>query len=162
MLSLSIPEQKSTTNLAILPDTEFLSDQMPRVGVSLDNSPFIVGRKATVVDKRDLIRANLTLGDLTGDSNNDSNMSGNLPQIHLGLTDNKPYCLSRIHFLIQLRPNGRYIVRDLCSTIGTFVNDSLLGKKSQNYFADLEDGTNTIRIGSGDTMFRFRVTIDPL
>lgn len=161
MQSLPISEQPLTTRLTISPETPFLTGQMPEEGISLSNSPFIVGRLSKKILAKNGTGNASALHNQDRGINDNTNFPQNMPQVHLELVDNKPYCLSRLHFLIQLMPNDQYIVRDLCSSIGTRVNGRHIGRQAHSFVAPLDSGDNIISIGSDGSPFRFRATVAP-
>ncbi len=141
--------------------SQILTRQMPEGGITLSGDPFIVGRTAPGAGIPKKVRAQLH--DYDGLWRDHGEPSANFisPTAHLAVLDDKPYRMSRFHFLIQQMPDGGYILRDLCSSIGTYVNEQLFGESFGSYFARLNPGDNTISIGKGDTPFRFKLTIDP-
>jgi hypothetical protein len=89
-------------------------------------------------------------------------------QPDLELNDTAPFSLSRNHFAIE-RCDGRYRVRDLCSTLGTIVNGEPIGHYLRPDAstawgrlasdAPLRAGENEIIAGGVDSPFVFSVFI---
>ena len=78
------------------------------------------------------------------------------PDLKLG--DTAPFRLSRNHFAIEKR-DGRYHVRDLCSTLGTIVNGEPIGDHFRADHAPLRAGDNEVIAGGVDSPFAFSVFI---
>jgi len=76
----------------------------------------------------------------------------------LAIPDSMPYRLSRLHFSI-LEDDGRFVVRDVSSTLGTMVNGELIGEHAARVFAPLRPGENEILAGGRDSPFAFRVVV---
>jgi CRP/FNR family cyclic AMP-dependent transcriptional regulator len=76
----------------------------------------------------------------------------------LKLDDAAPFRLSRNHFIIERR-DGSYHVRDLCSTLGTIVNDEPIGNDFRTDDAPLRAGENEVIAGGVDSPFVFSVFI---
>jgi len=76
----------------------------------------------------------------------------------LGVPDEKPYEVSRNHCSIE-EQSGRYFLRDRGSTLGTVVNGTSLGAKSQVFTEELQPGENTVKLGRKDSTCVFSVTV---
>ncbi len=77
------------------------------------------------------------------------------------LLDEVPFHVSRNHMLFDLEEDGRYIVRDRGSKLGTIVNEHLLGGESKNRKeAALDFGDNVVILGNWKSPFRFRVKLE--
>ena len=76
----------------------------------------------------------------------------------LGLVDRPPYQVSRHHCAIEQR-GDRVIVRDRGSTVGTVVNGKPIGVRFLVTEAELEPGTNDVRLGTPDSPHRLAVTV---
>lgn len=107
---------------------------VPPEGLVLKKLPFVVGR---------------TPSDREGSS---------LIPIDLSLDDQKPYRLSRSHFSIG-RENGRMVVHDLHSHLGTQVNDTFIGQFFAHDTAELTAGENVIVAGGEGSPYKFRVVV---
>ena len=79
-------------------------------------------------------------------------------QPDLKLNDNVPFRLSRNHFMIE-KCAGNYYVRDLCSTLGTIVNNEPIGDHFRGDDAPLRAGENEVIAGGVDSPFVFSVFI---
>jgi CRP/FNR family cyclic AMP-dependent transcriptional regulator len=79
-------------------------------------------------------------------------------QPDLLLDDTAPFRLSRDHFIIEKR-DGRYHVRDLCSTLGTIVNGEPIGDPFRTDDAPLRAGENEVIAGGVGSPFAFSVFI---
>ncbi|MFA5858558.1 MAG: FHA domain-containing protein [Elusimicrobiota bacterium] len=76
----------------------------------------------------------------------------------LNILDSSPYCVSRKHMMI-IKKDSRYCVVDLNSTLGTIVNDKLIGKKGESYVAYLVDGNNKVILGQKKSPYTFNLTL---
>ncbi|HET9018547.1 MAG TPA: cyclic nucleotide-binding domain-containing protein [Acetobacteraceae bacterium] len=76
----------------------------------------------------------------------------------LVLDDNRPFRLSRDHFMILAR-NGSLYLRDLFSTLGTIVNGVAIGEHFGRDEVKLRPGANTVIAGGGGSRFVFSVTV---
>ncbi len=153
-------ETKSSAKMTIFPETEYLSSQMPKDGIALMASPFIIGRKQ-LEDRPDHVKSeNWLAGGRDRRRQDDRRQDEILPMVHLQLVDSKPFRLSRLHFLIQKMTDGEVIVRDLGSMLGTQVNKNFLGADFSGDFTTLDVGENIIFAGGSDTPFKFRIVIE--
>ncbi len=162
------PVEAPDTKLTIIPHSDILAKQIPKDGIAIVASPFIVGRKP-MSDEVQLQRSFGRLrhsGDRRGQSerrkDGDINPETRSPRIHLQLEDNMPFRLSRIHFSIQKIANGAHIVRDLGSSLGTKVNDAYLGADFPRDFANLDMGKNMVTAGGRQSPYVFQVVIDKM
>ncbi len=156
--------------LTVFPLSENLKGQIPKEGIIVMTSPFIVGRNP---EKDELPRekkmgASGIYHGLNRRShgerrkNNGIDPKTGLPKIHLYLKDMSPFRLSRVHFSIQKKNNTSYIVRDLGSSLGTKVNAFYLGTEFPRDFINLEMGDNIISVGGQHSPFVFRVALEEL
>jgi len=153
-------EDQHDTKLTIFPETVLMSNQMPQEGIVLADIPFIVGRKQDA-DAEDREKpANWLTNRKDRRNSSDRRQDSNMPKVHLPLIDTQPFRLSRIHFLIQKMADGKIIVRDLGSMLGTQVNESFLGTEFPSDFTNLQEGENIIRAGGNDSPFRFRIVVE--
>ena len=164
--AMSAAEKK----LTVYPLSENLHEQIPKDGIVIMTSPFIVGRnpeKDEVSHKKKMGGAGIHSG-LNRRSqgerrkNNSIDPKTGLPKIHLQLKDVSPFRLSRVHFSIQKKNNSSCIIRDLGSTLGTKVNSFYLGTEFPRDFTNLEMGDNTITVGGQHSPFVFRVAMEEL
>jgi pSer/pThr/pTyr-binding forkhead associated (FHA) protein len=107
---------------------------MPRRGVKINETPFGVGRKP----KR---------GEQTPRTD-----------IVLQFPDERPYNLSRNHFLIELGRPG-LMIRDAGSQLGTVVNGERIGLDEPRNVIPLHIGANEIEAGGYNTPFSFLLEI---
>jgi len=77
----------------------------------------------------------------------------------LGLVDRAPYQVSRHHCALEQR-GDHVVVRDRGSTVGTVVNGKPIGVRFLVTEAELEPGTNDVRLGTNDSPHRFAVTVE--
>ncbi len=156
--------------LTVYAFSENLQGQIPKEGIIVMTSPFIIGRdpeKDEVPHKKKMWDAERYHG-LNRRSQGERRKSNSidpktgLPKIHLHLKDMSPFRLSRFHFSIQKKNNSSYIVRDLGSTLGTKVNSFYLGTEFPRDFVNLEMGDNTITVGGQHSPFVFRVALEEL
>jgi len=156
----SVAETTPEPRLTIFPETDFLAKQMPTDGISLISTPFIVGRKPDS-DEMHKKKPDQWLSPRRDRRSQEERRETNgLSQVNLQLTDVQPYRLSRIHFLFQKMPDGRFITRDLGSTLGTRINESFLGTHFPSDFCELNIGENIISAGGSDTPFKFRAIVE--
>ncbi len=80
-------------------------------------------------------------------------------QIDLILTDERPYQLSRQHFVIDTH-EGELVVRDSGSYHGTTVNSQHIGGERGTSMAALRLGENKIVAGSSDSPYCFTLLIE--
>lgn len=156
--------------LTVFPLSENLEGQIPKEGIIIMTSPFIVGRnpeKDELPPKKKMGGSGAyhglnrrTHGERR--ENNGIDPKTGLPKIHLYLKDASPFRLSRVHFSIQKKNNGSYIVRDLGSSLGTKVNAFYLGTEFPRDFINLETGDNIVSVGGQHSPFVFRVALEDL
>lgn len=77
----------------------------------------------------------------------------------LMIKDDRPFRLSRQHFLIARSASG-YSLSDLGSALGTIVNGQAIGHHFAKDSAQLQPGQNHIVAGGWDSAFKFLVTIN--
>ena len=127
-------DQAARGTMTLRPGSSRVADFIPPDGLALNRLPFVVGR---TLSKRE--RAPLETVDLC-------------------LDDSMPYRLSRAHFCI-CRENGRVIVRDLNSHLGTQVNGTFIGQHFARDTAELSTGDNVIVAGGENSPYVFRIPI---
>ncbi|MFV1959900.1 MAG: cyclic nucleotide-binding domain-containing protein [Planctomycetota bacterium] len=127
------PEAASAA-LRIQPASKRVARDLDEEGVAVHPLPFHVGRPAGPGERKPPV------------------------ELALAVTDSMPYRLSRLHFSI-LEDDGRFLVRDVSSTLGTLVNGELIGEHAARVFAPLRDGENEILAGGRDSPFAFRVVL---
>ena len=109
--------------------SERVGTVLPERGLAVERWPYRVGR----------------VGAMLGDND-------------LELYDDKPYNLSRHHFVIARWGDG-YVVRDRGSYLGTIVNGERIGGKRHNGEVKLNSGDNTVIAGDTASPFRFRIHV---
>ncbi len=115
-------------------ESDNYSAQMPSAGLVITKKPFYVGRTS-------------------------SRQGKHLPENRsFLLTDIEPYQLSRKHFQIDCK-NGRPVIIDCNSTLGTIVNGVTIGKKHARKWARLNPGKNIIIAGGPDSGVIFRIML---
>ncbi|HPC37221.1 MAG: cyclic nucleotide-binding domain-containing protein [Candidatus Marinimicrobia bacterium] len=77
----------------------------------------------------------------------------------LSLIDNIPYNVSRNHMSINFY-NGQYYILDRGSSLGTIVNKIPIGGRLSNFKAELHKGENTVILGTSNSQFQFKITIE--
>ena len=77
----------------------------------------------------------------------------------MALDDEKPYQLSRKHFVIDTF-DGELVVRDSASYHGTTVNDQRIGRAQGINMAPLRIGENSIVAGSASSPYCFTLSIE--
>ncbi len=80
--------------------------------------------------------------------------------IHLSLDDERPFKLSRLHFLIDETPDGPVIV-DCGSRLGTVVNGLFIHGSGGDAQAPLRVGSNIVVAGGRASEFRFKIVVLP-
>jgi hypothetical protein len=120
--------------LRVFADSNRLGRLLPSEGVPVAVVPFVVGRVSKGGDRAFQRPADLALDDV------------------------KPFRLSRVHFSID-HVGGRYMVRDMHSSLGTEVNGTGLGDHFASDQALLGDGDNVVVAGGKDSAFRFRLVV---
>ena len=78
--------------------------------------------------------------------------------VHLAITDARPFNLSRRHFSIE-EENGALLVRDCGSYHGTTLNGQILGGEGRPSSAPLMSGESELVAGRADSPFRFRILV---
>ena len=74
------------------------------------------------------------------------------------VTDQQPYNISRNHALLE-REGNTVIVKDRGSSLGTHVNEVLIGAKGSENQRTLEEGDNILVLGSRMSPYHFRIHI---
>ena len=77
----------------------------------------------------------------------------------LAFADAKPFNLSRRHFVIEGTRQG-LMLRDCGSQLGTLVNGTRIGARTDSNVALLKAGDNDVVAGGDDSPFRFTVRIE--
>lgn len=80
--------------------------------------------------------------------------------IHLAISDSRPFNLSRRHFAIEAGDDGALIVRDFGSYHGTTVNGLALGGEGRPRTAPLMTGESELVAGKPDSPFRFKILVE--
>ena len=123
-----VAEMGSWSTIWLKPASDATRSGMPRRGVKINETPFGVGRKP----KR---------GEQTPRTD-----------IVLQFPDERPYNLSRNHFLIELGRPG-LMIRDAGSQLGTVVNGERIGLDEPRNVIPLHIGANEIEAGGYNTPF---------
>ncbi len=129
-----IAEMGSWSAIWIKPASDATRSGMPRRGIKIKETPFGVGRKP----KR---------GEQTPRTD-----------ILLQFSDQRPYNLSRLHFLIEIGRPG-LMIRDAGSQLGTLVNGERIGLDEPRNAVPLHIGENEIEVGGYDTPFHFIIEV---
>lgn len=125
---------RSALTVTIHPLTRRAAATLPQDGLPVTRYPFRIGRAA-----EDNEAIPLDLNDLW-------------------LIDQKPYHISRNHALLEREGDG-VIVKDRGSSLGTYVNDLLIGGTATEHQMRLEDGDNILVLGGRMSPYHFRVHI---
>jgi len=128
----------SSLQVTLVPLTSRAGQVLPEKGLTVSAFPFRVGRA-------------------TQNAAGDALMEVN----DLLLPDESPFYVSKNHLSIELE-QGRAIVRDRGSFLGTLVNGQSIGGHHRGASAALKEGDNEVVIGSAHSPFRFRVTVKTL
>ncbi len=121
--------------LLLKPSSRPLAAWIGREPIEITRLPFVVGR----------------LGEGEDGASQD--------HIDLVLTDEKPYQLSRQHFVIDTY-DGELVIRDSSSYHGTTVNSQRIGNDRGTNMAPLRFGENSIIAGSTDSPYCFTLLIE--
>ncbi len=120
----------------IKPASDATRSGMPRRGVKIKETPYGVGRKprrGEQIPRTDIV---------------------------LQFSDERPYNLSRLHFLIEIGRPG-LMIRDAGSQLGTLVNGERIGLDEPRNAVSLHIGENSIEAGGHDTPFHFVIDVRP-
>jgi CRP/FNR family transcriptional regulator, cyclic AMP receptor protein len=120
--------------LVLFAASEALAGQVPAEGVVIDRLPFVVGRRPAAGERE------------PGGA------------VQLELEDTAPYRLSRRHFAVVAGAEG-LAVRDDHSTLGTAVNEEVLGEQFPRSEASLRRGENLVAAGGAGSPFAFRLVV---
>ncbi len=104
-------------------------------GVVINTLPFHVGRHSRPGEKTTARKADLMFQASVGDE------------------------ISPLHFAIE-NHEGRLIIRDLASHLGTLVADRRIGHFEEFSVADLRYGSTSIQAGGLDSPYRFQVVVE--
>jgi CRP-like cAMP-binding protein len=126
---------KSDVTVTIHPLTRRSAATLPHDGLPVTKYPFRIGRAAA-----DNEAIPLDLNDLW-------------------LIDQAPYHISRNHALLE-REGDVVIVKDRGSSLGTYVNDILIGGSADDRQMTLEDGDNILVLGGRMFPYHFRININ--
>tara|TARA_R110002110_G_scaffold415612_6_gene651994 strand:- start:19266 stop:20129 length:864 start_codon:yes stop_codon:yes gene_type:complete len=129
-----IAEMGSWSTIWLKPASDATRSGMPRRGVKINETPFGVGRKpkrGEQIPRTDIV---------------------------LQFPDERPYNLSRNHFLIETGRPG-LMIRDAGSQLGTVVNGERIGLDEPRNVMPLHIGANEIEAGGYNTPFTFLLEI---
>lgn len=121
--------------IRLLPATPAVESQIGRDGIVIDRLPFRVGRRAVAGDPPSRTEAELLL------------------------MTTKPYEMAPMHFIIE-DVQGRLILRDLGSVLGTLVNGKRIAPFEGSDSAPLRLGVNQILVGGIDSSIAFNLVIE--
>jgi CRP-like cAMP-binding protein len=129
-----IAEIGSWSAIWLKPASDATRSGMPRRGIKINETPFGVGRKpkrGEQIPRTDIV---------------------------LQFPDERPYNLSRKHFLIETGRPG-LVIRDAGSQLGTLVNGERIGLDEPRNVIPLHIGANKIEAGGYNTPFSFILEI---
>ena len=132
----AIAEMGSWSAIWLKPASDATRSGMPRRGIKIKETPFGVGRRpkrGEQIPRTDII---------------------------LQFADDRPYNLSRNHFMIELGRPG-LMIRDAGSQLGTLVNGERIGLDEPRNAVSLHIGENAIEAGGYDTPFLFVILVQP-
>jgi hypothetical protein len=132
----NIAEMGSRSAIWLKPASDVARSHMPQRGIKIKETPFGVGRKpkrGEQISRTDIV---------------------------LQFLDERPYNLSRHHFMIELGRPG-LIIRNVGSQLGTQVNGERIGLDEPRNVVPLHIGENAIEAGAYGTPFHFVVAILP-
>lgn len=118
----------------LLPGSRALESQIGHDGIAVERLPFRVGRRA-----------------LPGEPTR-------IEPVELSLQAQDSFQMAAQHFAIEER-DGRLMVRDLGSPLGTLVNGRRIAEFEESLTAPLRLGANEIQAGGTDSRFRFILVI---
>lgn len=121
--------------LTLYPLSEAAANVLPEEGLALTRFPFRVGRASEPNEPE------------PSDLND------------LWLLDSRPFNVSRNHLAIDLWGEGRFVVKDRGSLLGTIVNGDVIGGKSHDRRAELREGENRLIVGSELSPYQIRVVV---
>ena len=121
-------------DIRLVADGKRLRSALGAEEVNVRELPFRIGRAATGEGK-----------DTYGD-------------IHLVIEDDRPFNLSRRHFLVE-EEAGALVVRDCGSYHGTTLNGKILGGEGHPLSAPLMTGESELVAGRSDSPFWFRILV---
>ncbi len=125
----------TSIQVTLLPLTPKAGQVLPQTGLSVTNFPFRIGRATQNSAGYDLMEVNDLL-----------------------LPDESPFYVSKNHLSIEVE-QGRAIIRDRGSYLGTVVNGLSIGGHHRGASAVLQEGDNEIIIGTAHSPFRFRLKV---
>lgn len=131
-----IASMGSWSTIWLKPASDATRSGMPRRGIKISETPYGVGRKpkrGEQIPRTDIV---------------------------LQFPDERPYNLSRHHFIIELGRPG-LMIRDAGSQLGTLVNGERIGLDEPRNTVPLHIGENAIEAGGYDTPFHFIIDIQP-
>lgn len=122
--------------VVVLPGSKEMSARLSEEGVEVAVFPYFVGRELEPQETKPPITVDLVI------------------------EDRRPYRLSAVHFAIT-ESNGKYVVRDFGSELGTEVNGELLGGDFfRSDSTPLFRGLNRVVAGGVGSPFVFRVKVE--
>ncbi len=122
------------SSIHLLPDTQEMTAQIGSDGVKIDKLPFRVGRTLRSEERTAVRKAELAVQASHGDD------------------------LSPLHFAIE-NDEGRLVIRDLASHLGTLVAGRRIGHFEEFTVADLRFGSTPIQAGGVESPYRFIVVV---
>lgn len=129
-------ELTNVKSVRLIPGTPLVQKQIGDDGVTVGGMPFTVGRQAT------------------------ASMLPHVADRELALTSAGPLKLSRPHFAIE-ELDGRLVVHDLDSQLGTIVNGTRISRYESSATAALRYGENVVVAGGVESQFRFSIVVEP-
>jgi hypothetical protein len=117
----------------LIPLTDAARSAVPGGGLTLTAFPFRIGRASE--DGKSFLQVN-----------------------DLSLPDSSPHFVSRNHLSLDVE-DGRPLVRDRGSFLGTIVNGTTIGGEHRGAVCELREGENEVVVGTKGSPFRFRVVV---
>jgi CRP-like cAMP-binding protein len=121
--------------VTLVPLTSRAGQVVPQEGLTLTGFPFRIGRATQNLEGYDPMEVN-----------------------DLVLPDESPFYISKNHLSIDVE-QGRAIIRDRGSYLGTVVNGLSIGGGHRGAAAVLREGENEVIIGTAHSPFRFRISV---
>jgi len=121
-------------SIRLLPESQEMLAQIGSEGVKIDKLPFRVGRTLRSEERTAVRKAELAVQASHGDE------------------------ISPQHFVIET-DEGRLIIRDMASHLGTLVNGRRIGHFEEFSIADLRFGSTPIQAGGVESPYRFMIVI---
>ncbi len=126
---------RAVRSIRLLPESPEMLSHIGSEGMFVKALPFHVGRHLRPEEKTTVRKADLMVQALQGDE------------------------ISPMHFAIE-NQEGRLIIRDMGSHLGTLVADQRIGHFEEFSAADLSYGSTSIQAGGLESPYRFQIVVE--